>query len=436
MKTSIETPAMKYLTVELLVFMNADSSFCKTEDSFDSLLKSNADISIKKDIITFKGSDFNYKLTSGKVNDPNIGSRYFDIKIKTSKINDANIELLSDLTREIRVIIGKVTDFPAQTIWDDLSYYYATQAYPLIHEIENILRKLITKFMLINVGISWPKNSIPDALKSPSRDGSDRFTGKDKSNNHNILYDTDFIKLSDFLFEEYKEIDASELIKCLRKISLDDCKNKEILDRTLKFIPKSNWDRYFSKHIDCHDEFLKKKWVRLYELRCQIAHNNTFSKSDFEETINIISEIKPHLEKANDKLEDIIVSNEEKESLVESIELNEITARITPDEIDIRELMKNIEVITYLLYRIAKISDPLARSKDIDFIIESLEKWKMITSNTANFLTHLYKLSRGKLDMRSLDGIELNYLNRDCAKLIISLTKQKNDMINVTYEDY
>ncbi|MFG3826309.1 hypothetical protein ACGI6H_34825, partial [Escherichia coli] len=60
-----------------------------------------------------------------------------------------------------------------QIIWDDISKYYSIQAYPLIHEIENLMRKLITKFMIHNVGLSWTKDSVPkefsEALKKSEK---------------------------------------------------------------------------------------------------------------------------------------------------------------------------------------------------------------------------------------------------------------------------
>ncbi|MEN2500987.1 MAG: hypothetical protein MHMPM18_005135, partial [Marteilia pararefringens] len=45
--------------------------------------------------------------------------------------------------------------FILETLQDDLSFYYSQQAYSLIHEIENYMRKFITFFMVAIVGKDW-----------------------------------------------------------------------------------------------------------------------------------------------------------------------------------------------------------------------------------------------------------------------------------------
>jgi len=392
--------------------MNTSGSFCNTDDSFNSLLKSNSEIKIQDNRLEFKSSNFYYKLTSGDINEPQGGSKYFNVKLKTDDVSNANTELLTELIRQIKIIIGKITDYPAQTIWDDLSYYYSVQAYPLIHEIENILRKLITKFMLVNIGASWPKNSIPDALKSSSREGAKAQSSKERTNNHNILYDTDFIKLSDFLFEEYREFDVNELVKKLKKITLNSNENTKELENVLKFIPKSNWDRYFSSHINCSDAFLKNKWTRLYELRCQIAHNNTFSKVNLEETIKIISEIKPFLEEANEKLEDIVVPAQEKENLVDSIELNEMNDFIQNSESDIQEFIRNAEMISYLIFRIARLAPSFEPTDNYYESLEKLENDGILDPDITSFCYFIFPLRDDIDKLNSLDNFEIAYINK------------------------
>ncbi|HHQ6536303.1 TPA: hypothetical protein ACSTJY_001647 [Serratia fonticola] len=400
------------LTVELLILMNTSDSFCNTNDSFNSLLKSNSEIKIKNNQLHFKNSSFHYKLTSGDINEQQGSSRYFNVKLRTDDINSSNTELLTELIRQVKIIIGKITDYPAQTIWDDLSYYYSVQAYPLIHEIENILRKLITKFMLVNVGASWPRDSIPDALKTSSREGARTPSSRDRTNNHNILYDTDFIKLSDFLFEEYREFDVSELIKKLKNLTLNPNESTKELEDVLKFIPKSNWDRYFSSHINCADVFLKKKWTRLYELRCQIAHNNTFSKANLEETIKIISEIKPFLEEATEKLEDIVVPTQEKENLVDSIELKEIDELALDTEPEIQKFMRNVGVVSYLISRIAKLSPSFEQTDSYYESLEKLEKHGILEQDPANFCRYVVTLRNDIDKFNSLDNSEIAYINK------------------------
>lgn len=131
--------------------------------------------------------------------------------------------------------------------------------------------------MLTNIGVSWIKKTLPDDFKA-SR-GTNKSPSTKTSNQ--VLYDTDFIQLSDFLFAAYRDIDVTELIKTLEQINSADLSSAK-LERIKKFIPKSNWDKYLKNHVDCEGSFLQKRWTDLYELRCQIAHNNTFTKDDFD----------------------------------------------------------------------------------------------------------------------------------------------------------
>ena len=57
---------------------------------------------------------------------------------------------MTELLRNVKAVFSIITKAP-QTLFDGISQHYATGIYPQIYEIENLMRKLITKFMLINV---------------------------------------------------------------------------------------------------------------------------------------------------------------------------------------------------------------------------------------------------------------------------------------------
>ncbi len=173
------------------------------------------------------------------------------------------------------------------------------------------MRKLITKFMLTTVGLGWTKETIPDELKK-----SPRLTKADTNNNY--LYETDFIQLSNFLFDEYRTLDISTLIKKITELSGDSVQVSEISD----FIPKSNWERYFQVSVDCEGDYLKNRWEKLYKLRCKIAHNSAFGKSDFEQTEKLALEVKTKLDAAIQALDTIHLTEEDKEDLVETVAMN------------------------------------------------------------------------------------------------------------------
>jgi hypothetical protein len=294
---------MDKLKVEYLVIINTNSSFCNSKKAFNSLLSSIDEISINKNKLVWQKIEIDYELQTEEIEKDK--QRFFHLKLQCNDLS--KVDDFSDLLRSLRDVLYKASNKQFQTLWDDLTLYYSNKAYPLIHDIENLMRKLITKFMLTNIGLGWEKGAIPDELKKNSRA---------KPNDSNYLYEVDFIQLSDFLFLNYETVDTKTLFDKIKKIS--DI-NEISIDDLKEFIPKSNWDRYFANIVDCDNNYLKKRWSALYDFRCKVAHNNTFTKYDYEQTINLIDEIKVKLLKAIDNLDKIQISQEDKEIVAENI---------------------------------------------------------------------------------------------------------------------
>ncbi|XVN13856.1 hypothetical protein QZH47_21110 [Pseudomonas corrugata] len=124
---------------------------------------------------------------------------------------------LCDRVRSIveRISPGKTT---INTLWDDIGRTYAEKSYPLINEVENLMRRLIAKFMLITVGVNWSKDTIhPDLFKK-----IDNFSDDDP--HVNDLFKLDFIHLKEVLFGKKRDISLEELDRLLSKtqFSKDD----------------------------------------------------------------------------------------------------------------------------------------------------------------------------------------------------------------------
>ena len=150
----------------------------------------------------YKKIEILYDLNFGKVK--NTGETYFHLSFEC---NDNNrIEEFTELLKSVKSILYIINKTP-QTLYDGISLYYSNLAYPLIFEIENLMRKLITKFMLTNVGVNWIKDRIPDDVKN-----SINSSNKDLTYLHNI----DFIQLKNFLFSEKYTAHKDHLIQKLR----------------------------------------------------------------------------------------------------------------------------------------------------------------------------------------------------------------------------
>jgi len=291
------------MKIEYLAIISADNSFCRSTSAFKCFLQSDSDIKITSKKIKHQALEVDYELQAGHNEEQN--HIFYHLRLKSDS-ND--IDAFSKMSRAIRKLLHMASDGNVQNLWDDISFHYSQISYPYIHEIENLMRKLITKFMLTNVGLGWTKDTIPeDIRKGPRLDKS--------GSSNNYLYEVDFIQLSDFLFSEYRTLEISALIKKISEIKTSTVEMSEISD----FIPKSNWKRYFEPHVDCDATYLESRWKKLYELRCKIAHNNTFNKSDHEHTTQLSKEIKEKLEKAILSLDAISVPEEERDELVESV---------------------------------------------------------------------------------------------------------------------
>lgn len=319
------------LKVEILYIVK-ENEILNDIQSFKNVIQANQEITIDNDKLKYLDTIFN--VTFDYISDDS-KDLLITIILETSK--DNKIKKLESLLRKIKKIILEYNLGDFQLIWDDISKYYCIKAYPLIHDIENIMRQLITKFMFINVGKEWIDTAIPKELtKKP----------KSKYNAYNLLYETDFIQLSDFLFKTYSELELHSVINEFQKMKFEDFDINKF-ERIKKIFPQSNWDKYFNKKIDTDQDLLAKKWKELYDLRCKVAHNNIFSESDLRSVIELVDFLKPKLNEAIKKTSRITIDNNEKYELTAQLDgryrgLNEDTRHFIYQVYSIRTLIKQL----------------------------------------------------------------------------------------------
>lgn len=291
--------------VEYLSVINSKEDFCKSIASFNSFLQSYDNVKIAGGKIKYEGSSFAYDVQFGDIVEGS--QRYFHVRFVCG---DANaVDVFKKLLRVVRTLLVKVSGKPPEVLWDDIGSELSQKAYPVVHELENLMRKLITKFMFIKIGITWTKDAVPKEV-------SESLKMKKEVASHNYLYEVDFIQLSNFLFKEYSTANSRKLVDALGK-----AKKIEELDllELQELVPRSNWERYFSPIVNCKIEYLQPRWERLYLLRCMIAHNNLMSDSDYEEVCLLSGEVKDKLTQALEGLDKIQVSSEQKEDVAENI---------------------------------------------------------------------------------------------------------------------
>ena len=317
------TKENKLIKTEYLFLLNKKNGRFNDEDSIKNLFKINSNIKfISDDKIMYNTLNINYILDSEKLaNDEKQIYVHLEFTIEVSKETDKELDEYSNFLREVREIISKWDD-SNEILWDGVGFFYAVQAYPLVYEIENLIRKLITKFMLKTIGRDWTKKYISQDIKNTLRKSDS------KTLNVNFLYNVDFKQLENFLFEKFSNEDKGQLYKLIEseKGKISDLK---------KFLPESNWNRLFSKLMtETPEEKLKENLSKLYELRCKVAHNNIIEKQDFNQIKAYHKYLKENIELAITKIVKInkeeakviadsfgkfVPENEEKESVEEYI---------------------------------------------------------------------------------------------------------------------
>ncbi|SBS38052.1 hypothetical protein MSP8886_04373 [Marinomonas spartinae] len=165
--------------------------------------------------------------------------------------------------------------------------------------------------MLRKVGTSWLKESSPETFKVAVE--------KSKRKDAPQVYKVDFIHLADFLFKPYSVHNTKSLFDKLDSAESIESLN---LEQLKEYIPKSNWQRYFSEIVDCEDSFLDSRWRKLYDLRCLIAHNAIVTKRDHENIKQLVEEINNSLDKAIKDIDKISVPADDKEIVAESVMSN------------------------------------------------------------------------------------------------------------------
>ena len=226
---------MTTLRVEYLTILNNQLEFCRDLNSLNHLFQSDGRVAVSDNSILFGGTQFSYDVQTGTTTEGD--HRYFHIAIGCQDAD--NIETFEELLKSIRSMLFRLSSKEPQVLWNDVGLHYAKESYPAIYELENLMRKLITKFMLTSIGLAWTKETIPsEVLKS--------IKVKTQVAESNYLHQVDFIQLSNFLFKPYT---TGNTVKILKSVDTSTSPDQLNLEELRKLIPKSNWERYFSPYI-------------------------------------------------------------------------------------------------------------------------------------------------------------------------------------------
>ncbi|ELV8773446.1 TPA: hypothetical protein ACRZZH_005154 [Vibrio harveyi] len=396
--------------VEYLVLFDSNKTQCKTVSALKNLLQADSSLSIERSKVTFakKSADLSIKL--GKKEDKT--HIYFNVVVQCK--DESELEWFSSLLKSIRRSLALVTK-STYVVWDDLSLHYTSQAYPLISNIENMMRQVITKFMLTNVGLGWTKDRLPTDVQQ-----SVNINNKD----NNYLYNVDFIQLKNFLFSENYPSHKESLIKKFK--SAKDI--SEINIEELKaLIPESNWDKYFEPIVDCEADYLKKRWDLLYDFRCKVAHNKDFTKSSLEDVKKLVGELSPILEKAILSLDSISVSEDEKDAVFEKL--------LTNYDIVFSKFMSRIHMLESVLDKMIQLfhlESSHLKNASMHEKIHTLQAAGVVSHDQATVMHMARKVRNGLVHNYDFDMShhEVLKIQNMLEELIISLESSLNEHPN------
>ena len=299
------------MEVELLILIKNDNSFCNNVNAFKSFLNVDSQLSISKNKITLKlggekSISADFQIETGDIESKK--ERYFLVSLK--KDDKSPVDNFNELILKIKDIANRINpgNSVINVVWDDVGRHYATEAYPVLNNVENLMRKLISKFLLINVGMNWSKETmVPDLIK--------KIANHEDDNDHyvNDLFKIDFIHLSDFLFAKKRDLTLSEVDRILAKGNFD----KNDTQLLSSYLPRSNWEKYFSSIIEQDQSELEENWKRLYKLRNKVAHNRFLTKRELSETIGVSGKVTEVLNKAIRKLTEIDLDETQRSLIIE-----------------------------------------------------------------------------------------------------------------------
>lgn len=197
-------------------------------------------------------------------------------------------------------------------IRDEVSEYIACQLYPYLYRIENLLRGYLIKFMTTRIGPTWWQLTAPIEMsdKAKTRKKNEIVFGKYVDNSAFLI---DFDELGELVYEQSSGfLTREDIVK--RVSSLDE--SIEAI-RDLKQELRTNYQKYFKEAFADRD--FKNKWKKWEDLRNKIAHNNLFTSEDLTMGLNLASEIITIITDADHAIEQLVITQGEREAMQEQV---------------------------------------------------------------------------------------------------------------------
>lgn len=209
---------------------------------------------------------------------------------------------------------------------DQVSENIAQTIYPLIYQVENLLRAYIVKFMTTRVGPKWWGITATNDLKQKvkSRKNNEKEFSQYIDNNAYLI---DFGDLGKIIYAHSSGFTSKEDI--LEKVF--NLKETPEAIRSLKRELESNYKRFFEKSFK--DKKFQEKWENLEKIRHKVAHNNLFTNSDLELGKQLTKDLLEIINTAINSVDKVPLRSEEKEAIQDSFASQGIFEDISEEEL-------------------------------------------------------------------------------------------------------
>lgn len=190
---------------------------------------------------------------------------------------------------------------------DDVSTKISNEIYPLINQVENLLRRYLVKFFTQKIGVDWWDVTAPKQFteKLNTRKGNEKVFSTLADTDVTLI---DFDDLGELIYKQTTGFNKQENI-IARVMNSNTQEELNILKQELQ----GNYTKYFKEAFQ--DNNFEKKWKSLFEIRNKVAHNNLFIHSDLETAQQLTKDLTEIINSAEAKIDEFKFSIEDQEAL-------------------------------------------------------------------------------------------------------------------------
>lgn len=207
--------------------------------------------------------------------------------------------------------------------FDAVSEYYCNKIYPKLNNLERNLRRLLFNSYIVNFGREYYKATVDEDLQRKIKgvvniDSKKTDKERIKTDYHvangkeveevmrlqRFFYSLEYIDIQKLLFTPNwtKADECAKAEFLVKNPELSTLSDEELRNAFAQYIPRSDWDRFFSNKIDIHN--IQEMIESIREYRNSVAHFKFFYKDDYDECNVLVNRLNKAIVKAIKMTED------------------------------------------------------------------------------------------------------------------------------------